>query len=94
MTLALGLRRLQHAIGSFVAGIGFVERNARMVAANLDAGAGLHVHPNDVMQRQRLIDGAQLVKAVGANWADLQSEVDLREGADGNGHGKPGLGDQ
>src|ERR1039458_10691149 len=78
--MASSFDRLQHPLGNFVAGIGFIERNARIVATNLYAGAALHVHAHDIMQRYRLVDRTQLVEAVGSDGADLQSEIDLREG--------------
>jgi hypothetical protein len=69
--MASSFDRLQHPLGNFVSGIGLIERDARIVAANLNAGAGLHVHAHEIMQRYRLVDRTKLVKAVGARRADL-----------------------
>ena len=43
-----------------------IGRYARIFAANLNARTPLQIDLDDVMQRDRLIDGAQLVKAVSA----------------------------
>ncbi len=45
-----------------------------------------HLHPDDVVQSNRLIHGEQIVKAVRPRRANAQAEVDLGEGADGD-HG-------
>ena len=56
---------------------------------NVDALALFNIDPNDVVQRDRLIDRAQLVEAVRTRRSDPQSEVNLGERAQGDGHGKP-----
>ena len=88
MTLPLLPAVFQYPLGDFVAGVGRVAGHTRIVAANLDSFAILDLDPHHIMQRDGLVDGAQFVKSVRARRPDLQAEVDLREGANGDGHGK------
>ncbi len=58
----------------------WIERHARIVATNLDAVAFPDLNPHDIMQRNGLVDGAELVKTIGAGRADLQAEINFGEG--------------
>ena len=63
-----------------------VSGNAGVGAADFNARAGRDLHANDVVQRYGLIDGAQIVKAIGPQRADRQAKINLREGSNRDGH--------
>lgn len=86
--LASAPQRLHHAVGHFVAGVGLVQRDVGLFAADLDAGTALQIHPDGVVQGNRLIYSAQHMEAIRTRRADLESEIDLRKRANGRGHGE------
>ena len=71
--------RRHHALGNFVTGIRGIARHPGIVATNLDSLSLDDIDADNIMQRQRLVDSAQLVKAIRPRGSDCQAKVDLRE---------------
>ena len=74
---------LRHAVAS----VAFVLRNTRIIAANLDTRSTTNGHADDVVQPNRLIHSVKFMKAVRAQRANAQSQIDLGERANGYSHG-------
>src|SRR4029077_6583185 len=81
-----GTKRSHGPFRNAIAGIRGIGRNARIVAANLNARATPHLHANEVVQGDGLVHGAQVVEAVGPQRSNAQTEIDLGEGSDTHGH--------
>src|SRR5215472_645792 len=86
--LALGVEGGHGSDENSKASVRLVSRNPRVRAANLNPGSAHDFQPQDVMQGNRLVDGAELVKAVAALGPNREAEIDLRKRTHGNGHGR------
>ena len=73
---------IHHALGHAIAGIRRIQRNPRIftLAENFNPTAAPDADPNHVMQRDRLVNRAQIVKSVRARPADVKPEIDLTPG--------------
>lgn len=55
---------------------------------DFDSSAALHFNSDLVMKGNGLVDRPQIVETVRPARADGEAEIDLREGEDGDGHGR------
>jgi len=76
---ALSAEFVHHALGHPIAGIRRIQRNSCVGTHNLNPTATPDADPDHIMQRDRLVNRAQIVISVRARTTDVESEINLRK---------------